>query len=80
MGRDAARDGTAARVGDATWARHTDIAVLPADHEFDDLGIGGFAADAVAELGESARSEGEDAAAARGALGLLLRLKEGSVA
>ena len=64
----------------STWARHTDIAVLPADHEFDDLGIGGFAADAVAELVESARSEGEDAAAARGALGLLLRLKEGSVA
>lgn len=64
----------------STWARHTDIAVMPADHEFDDLGIGGFAADAVAELVDTARSEGEDAAAARGALGLLLRLKEGGAA
>ena len=63
-----------------TWDRHTDLAVMPADHEFDDLGIGGFAADAVAELVEAARSEGPDAGAARGALALLLRLKEGSAA
>ncbi len=64
----------------STWDRHTDIAVMPADDEFDDLGIGGFAADAVAELVETARSEGADAGAARGALALLLRLKEGSAA
>ena len=64
----------------STWARHTDIAVMPADDEFDDLGIGGFAAEAVAELLDTVRSEGEDAAAARGALALLLRLKEGSAA
>jgi DNA repair exonuclease SbcCD nuclease subunit len=63
-----------------TWDRHTDIAVMPADHEFDDLGIGGFAADAVAELVDTARSEGADAGAARGALALLLRLKQGSAA
>jgi DNA repair exonuclease SbcCD nuclease subunit len=62
------------------WERNTDIAVMPADDEFDDLGIGGFAADAVAELVESARSEGSDADAARGALALLLRLKQGSAA
>ena len=62
------------------WERNTDIAVMPADGEFDDLGIGGFAADAVAELVETARSEGDDAGAARDALGLLLRLKEGSAA
>jgi hypothetical protein len=53
---------------------------MPADDEFDDLGIGGFAADAVAELVETARSEGTDAGAARGALALLLRLKQGSAA
>ena len=32
------------------WERQTDIAVIPADGEFDDLGIGGFAAAAVEEL------------------------------
>ena len=62
------------------WDRHTDIAVMPADGEFDDLGIGGFASDAVAELVETARSGGADAGAARAALGLLLRLKAGSAA
>ena len=62
------------------WDRNTDIAVMPSDDEFDDLGIGGFAADAVAELVQTARSDAADADAARGALALLLRLKEGSVA
>ncbi|HEY5841788.1 MAG TPA: exonuclease SbcCD subunit D, partial [Mycobacterium sp.] len=47
---------------------------VPADGEFADLGIGGFAASAVAELVDTARS-GEDAALdAQGALALLLRL------
>lgn len=64
----------------STWERNTDIAVMPADDEFDDLGIGGFAADAVAELVQTARSEEADAGAARGALALLLRLKEGNAA
>lgn len=62
------------------WERHTDIAVMPSDDEFDDLGIGGFAADAVAELVETARSDAPGAGAARGALALLLRLKDGSTA
>jgi DNA repair exonuclease SbcCD nuclease subunit len=61
-----------------TWDRHTDIAVVPADDEFGDLGIGGFAADAVAELMTTARSGGAEAGAARGALGLLLRLRQGA--
>ena len=56
------------------WERHTDIAVVPADGEFDDLGIGGFAAAAVDELVATARSDGEDADDARAALALLLRL------
>jgi len=64
-----------------TWDRHTDIAVMPADGEFDDLGIGGFAADAVAELVSTARSDDGDAAEdAQGALALLLRLAGGSAA
>ena len=57
------------------WDRHTDVAVIPADGEFDDLGIGGFAAAAVEELVATACSgSGEDAEDARAALALLLRL------
>lgn len=63
-----------------TWDRHCDLVVLPADGEFDDLPIGGFATGAVQELVAAARSEGEDADDARSALALLLRLTEGSVA
>ncbi len=66
--------------GLSTWDRHTNLVVMPADGEFDDLGIGGFAADAVAELLEAARAEDAASATARGALALLLRLKEGRVA
>jgi DNA repair exonuclease SbcCD nuclease subunit len=57
-----------------TWERHTHLAVLPADGEFDDLGIGGFAAAAVDELVCAAKEEGPDADDARAALALLLRL------
>jgi DNA repair exonuclease SbcCD nuclease subunit len=64
-----------------TWERHTDIAVMPADGEFDDLGIGGFAATALDELVATARGgDGEAAQDAQGALGLLLRLATGSAA
>ena len=63
-----------------SWDRHTDLAVLPADDEFDDLGIGGFASDAVAELMDTARSDGSGAGTAQAALALLLRLHQGSVA
>jgi len=59
------------------WERHTDLAVIPADGEFSDLGIGGFAAAAVDELVETAR-EGNNATAAdaQAALALLLRLTD----
>lgn len=63
-----------------TWDRETDIAVLPADGEFDDLDIGGFAAAAVDELVATARASGEEAEDARAALALLLRLTEGGAA
>jgi DNA repair exonuclease SbcCD nuclease subunit len=57
------------------WDRHTDLAVVPADGEFDNLGIGGFAAAAVDELVATARSGDDEAAGdAQGALALLLRL------
>ncbi len=59
------------------WDRHTDLAVVPADGEFTDLGIGGFAAAAVEELVETARA-GDTASAvdAQAALALLLRLTD----
>lgn len=62
------------------WDKQTDIAVMPADGEFDDLGIAGFAAAAVDELVAAARSTGDDADDARAALALLLRLAEGGAA
>ncbi len=59
------------------WERHTDLAVIPADGEFTDLGIGGFAAAAVEELVATAREGAHDSAAdAQAALALLLRLTD----
>jgi DNA repair exonuclease SbcCD nuclease subunit len=62
------------------WEKQTDLAVVPADGEFDDLGIGGFAAAAVDELVTTARCGGDDADDARAALALLLRLVDRGVA
>lgn len=60
-----------------TWDSHTELAVIPADGEFSDLGIGGFAAAAVEELVATARQQDSDTAAdAQGALALLLRLAD----
>jgi DNA repair exonuclease SbcCD nuclease subunit len=57
------------------WNSHTDLAVVPADGEFTDLGIGGFAAAAVEDLVARARTgNGESADDAQAALALLLRL------
>jgi DNA repair exonuclease SbcCD nuclease subunit len=57
------------------WDSHSDLAVIPADGEFTDLGIGGFAAAAVDELVETARTgDAETAGDAQAALALLLRL------
>ncbi|BBY38506.1 DNA repair exonuclease [Mycobacterium mantenii] len=59
------------------WERHTDLAVIPADGEFSDLGIGGFAAAAVEELVATAREEDSTTAVdAQAALALLLRLTD----
>ncbi|MUM16331.1 exonuclease SbcCD subunit D [Mycobacterium sp. CBMA271] len=56
------------------WERHTDIAVVPADGEFSDLGVGGFAETAIIELKEMATGGGAASEDAQGALSLLLRL------
>ncbi|EUA73452.1 putative dNA repair exonuclease SbcD [Mycobacterium xenopi 4042] len=59
------------------WERHSELAVIPADGEFGDLGVGGFAAAAVDELVATARSGSGDAADdAQAALALLLRLAD----
>ncbi|HXS84003.1 MAG TPA: exonuclease SbcCD subunit D [Mycobacterium sp.] len=58
------------------WDSHSDLAVIPADGEFSDLGIGGFAADAVEELMRTARADDEAAGDAQAALALLLRLTD----
>ncbi|GBG39844.1 metallophosphoesterase family protein [Mycobacterium montefiorense] len=59
------------------WERHTDLVVVPADGEFTDLGIGGFAAAAVEELVATARGDDTDSACdAQAALALLLRLTD----
>lgn len=64
-----------------TWKRHTHLVVVPADGEFTDLGIGGFAADAVEELVATARGDDTGAADdAHAALALLLRLVDRGVA
>lgn len=60
-----------------TWDSHTDLVVVPADGEFTDLGIGGFAASAVDELVATARdADADNAADAQAALALLLRLAD----
>jgi len=57
------------------WKSHTHLVVVPADGEFTDLGIGGFAATAVDELVTTAREGDPEAAGdAQAALALLLRL------
>jgi DNA repair exonuclease SbcCD nuclease subunit len=62
------------------WDKQSDVAVAPADGEFNDLGIGGFAAAAIDELVVAARSDGEEADDARAALALVLRLADRGVA
>ncbi len=56
------------------WERHTDLAVVPEDADFADLGLAGFAQSAVATLRERAAAGGADASTARDALALLVRL------
>lgn len=56
------------------WARHSDLVVRAEEDELADLGVGGYADAAVAELAALAAGDGPDAAAARDALGLVFRL------
>ncbi|CAN5365941.1 exonuclease SbcCD subunit D [soil metagenome] len=58
------------------WERHTELAVLPEDGEFADLGHAGFAQDAIAELVALLGTDSD--VEARDALGLLYRLSGGA--
>jgi len=58
-----------------TWERRSELVVLPDDADTDDLGLSGFAREALGDLREMSES-GEQAVAARDALGLLHRLAE----
>lgn len=59
------------------WERHTDLATVAEESDFDDLGLTGFAADALAELSETAQNGGEEGTAAQDALGMLYRFAGG---
>ncbi len=58
--------------------RHRDIAIVPDDEDFSGLAVSGFARAALDSLRTQATAGGAEAAAARGALGLMLRLVQGS--
>lgn len=58
--------------------RHRDITVLPDDEDFSGLELSGFARSALDALRARATAGGVDSEAARGALGLLVRLARGA--
>ncbi|WP_297740609.1 metallophosphoesterase [uncultured Tessaracoccus sp.] len=61
------------------WERHNDLAVIPDDADFSDLGLTGFADGALQELIQRASSDDEDdAGAAHDALSLLYRFAGGA--
>ncbi len=59
------------------WERNTELVTVAEDSDFRDLGLTGFAADALAELDEISQTSGERAAAAQDALGMLYRFASG---
>ena len=59
------------------WEPTSRLLVRPEDDDFADLGLSGFAKNAVARLRAEAASGGPDAETARDALSLLVRLVHG---
>lgn len=60
------------------WERYTDLAVLADNSEFIELGLSGFAADALDELMEISQQSTEAGQTAQDALGLLYRIAGGA--
>jgi DNA repair exonuclease SbcCD nuclease subunit len=56
-----------------SWQRHADLVTAPDDEDLDAMEVGGFVADAVAELREIAQADTEDREDASDALALLYR-------
>lgn len=59
------------------WDRHEDLAVLPDEGDIDELGLDGFAEEAFDRLRARSEGEGEEAAVAEDALGILYRYAQG---
>jgi hypothetical protein len=59
------------------WEPSSRLLVRPEDDDFVDLGLSGFAKNAVVRLRTAAASDGPDAGTARDALSLLVRLLHG---
>lgn len=57
-----------------TWERRSDLVIVPDDGDYQQLGLSGFANDALQELSLKAESRGDQAVVARDALALLHRL------
>ena len=57
-----------------TWERRSELVVVPEDADLSDLGLSGFAQDAVGDLSDLAKSADDQAVVARDALALLHRL------
>lgn len=62
----------------AWWEKGSDLVVYVDDDALAELGVSGFAAGAVGELADQARTGGPSARTARDALGLLYRLSAGA--
>ena len=60
------------------WERHTELTIVPDDTDFEDLDVAGFARAALARLRAQAEGAGDEAATARNALALMMRLVGGS--
>ncbi len=59
------------------WERRTDLVVVPDEADVESLGLSGFAREAFEELGEIAKSDGDEVVVARDALALCYRLAGG---
>ena len=72
-------DDTLNRLGDlfaSLELRGDDLSIIPANTDFSELGLAGFAATALDELREKASANGDDAKTAQDALSLLYRLSQ----
>ena len=72
-------DSTLDRLGDlfaSLELRGAGLTIVPADTDFSELGLAGFAADALGDLRDMASANGDDAKTAQDALSLLYRLAQ----